>query len=675
MRAPLLIANCSGFYGDRLSAAEEMVEGGPIHVLTGDYLAELTMAILAKARGRDATRGGYVPTFLRQTERVLATCMQRGIKIVTNAGGLAPRALADDLGALAKRLGLSPRIAWIEGDDLAPRMAELIEKGEVFSHLDRRTPLSAEKRAVVAANAYLGGFGIKLALDRGADIVVCPRVTDASLVVGPAAHHFGWTPSDLDALAGAVAAGHVIECGTQATGGNYSFPEEVPSFERVGFPLVELSADGSFVVTKHPGTGGIVSVGTVTAQLLYEIGGPRYVNPDVVARFDTLALTEEGPDRVRVTGARGEAPPPAAKVSILLEGGFKNSMTLLVPGPDARKKADAFTAQLFSTLGGKERFTDAKIDLLLAGREGAPTRAESVSLLRIAVSSPDPKLAGRTFSSAIVELLLSSMPGLSATAPPSDAMPYTVYFPALVDRRHLVERVHIGGEMLEVAEHAPFVGTLPPLSTSVFSATVTPPSGALLGTLFGARSGDTGGNANLGVWVRSPGDFALLAGWLDEARLRELLPEITPFPLERHVFPNLLAVNFVIRGILGDGPSSSLSLDPQAKTLAEVLRSRVFPLGRVERVDLPQRSRRFTPRTWSASRRAASPPPRWDRSRAQWRRGSARPPRGDRRSRRPGGPGSRGRAPPSGSLDRQDACGSHRNVLPALRLRGPSRCA
>ncbi len=270
MTAPIRIANCSGFYGDRLAAAREMVDGGPIDVLTGDWLAELTMLILAKNRQRDPA-AGYGRTFVTQLEQVMGDCLDRGIKVVSNAGGLSPRGCADAVAALAAKLGLDPVIAYVTGDDLVPRLPELRAAGVDFANLDTGEPLG--DRAVITANAYLGGWGIADALARGADIVITGRVTDAALTVGPAAWWHGWRRDDWDALAGAVVAGHVIECGAQATGGNFAFFTEVPGLEHPGFPVAEVAADGSSVITKHPGQGGMVSVDTVTAQLLYEIGG------------------------------------------------------------------------------------------------------------------------------------------------------------------------------------------------------------------------------------------------------------------------------------------------------------------------------------------------------------------------------------------------------------------
>jgi hypothetical protein len=308
------IGNASGFYGDRFDAWREMLTGGELDVLTGDYLAELTMLILGRDRLRDPSLG-YAKTFLRQMEQCLGLAVERGVRIVTNAGGLNPAGLADALRALGDRLGVPIKVGHVEGDGV-------------------------DVPDALTANAYLGGFGIAECLRAGADVVVTGRVTDASLVAGPAVAHFGWAPTDLDALAGATVAGHILECGAQATGGNFSFFTELPDGgDRPGFPIAEISADGSSVITKHPGTGGAVTVETITAQLLYEIGAPAYLGPDVTTHFDTIRVAQQGPDRVSVTGVRGSDPPPTVKVGVNTLGGFRNSMTFVLCGLDIDAKA------------------------------------------------------------------------------------------------------------------------------------------------------------------------------------------------------------------------------------------------------------------------------------------------------------------------------------------------
>ena len=570
----LIIANCSGFYGDRLSAAREMVHGGPIDVLTGDYLAELTMAILYRKRTADPG-GGYVGTFLKQMEEVLGACLEKGIRVVTNAGGLNPKGCAEALAALARRLGLTPRIAWIEGDDLMPRLARLQAEGEALVHLDKGGALKDAGLQPVTANAYLGCWGIKQALDRGADVVVCPRVTDAALVMGPAAWRFRWRRDDWDRLAGALAAGHILECGAQATGGNYAFFREVPSYDNVGFPLVEMHDDGSFVVSKHPGTGGLVSVGTVTAQLLYEVASPAYISPDVVAHFDTLDLRQEGPDRVRIEGCKGSAPPDTAKVCINLPGGHRNRMDVYLAGLDIPEKARIVEDTLFQALGGKQRFDRVEVRLLRTEREDPQSNEQALATLRITVMAKDAKLAGRLFSAKVVELVLANIPGFSLAAPPEDGAPYLIYWPALVAKTKLKETVYLDGEAWEVPQLVGAHGAAP---APPRAASRPSPAGETLrlpfGRLFATRSGDKGGNANLGVWARTPEAHAFLRAYLTIAALKKLLPDTAAYTIERYELPNLLALNFYIRGFLGDGASSSTRLDPQAKTLGEYLRAK-----------------------------------------------------------------------------------------------------
>ena len=265
------IANCSGFYGDRLSAAKEMVDGGPIDVLTGDYLAELTMAILYGQKIQRGEKAGYVGTFLKQLKQIASSCSEKNIKVVSNAGGLNPKSMAEEVKNILDSEGLNLKVAYIDGDDFMDKFDELKKNGEELKNLDTGVSLFNQSLPAVSANYYLGCWGIKQALDEGADIVICPRVTDAALVMGPAAWKFNWSRDDYDKLAGSLAAGHIIECGAQATGGNYSFFKEVPSFQNVGFPIAEIEESGNFKIYKHNGTGGLVSKGTVTAQLLYEI--------------------------------------------------------------------------------------------------------------------------------------------------------------------------------------------------------------------------------------------------------------------------------------------------------------------------------------------------------------------------------------------------------------------
>jgi hypothetical protein len=577
----LRIANCSGFYGDRLSAAREMVEGGPIDVLTCDYLAELTMMILFRDRMKNPD-AGFARTFLRQMEDVLGTCVERGVKVVANAGGLNPAGLAHELEKIAARLGIKTSIAYIQGDDLLPRLADLQQQGVELRHLDKGIPLSSLTAQVVTANAYLGAWGIVEALRRGADVVICPRVTDAALTLGPAAWKFDWKRDDWDRLAAGIVAGHIIECGAQCTGGNYSFFKEVPAFERIGFPIAEMYRDGSFVVTKHPGTGGLASVGTITAQLLYEIQGPRYLNPDATARFDSIRLEQEGPDRVRVSGVQGEPPPPTTKVCINYLGGYKNSMTFVLAGLDIAEKARLAEDTLWKLVGGKERFAEASVRLVRADRQDPGSNEDAFAYLHVTVKDPDANKVGRAFSNKAVEMALANYPGFFITSPPGDAAPYGVYWPALVPSDLVEHRVAINGESIAVR---PVPAATTTHTARVPAADVAPaPAGPTerlpLGTICGARSGDKGGNANVGVWVRDRAAYAWLETYLTVERFRQLIPEAAPLNVERHPLPNLLSLNFVVNGLLGDGVAASTRSDPQAKSFGEYLRAKLVDIPR-----------------------------------------------------------------------------------------------
>ncbi|RDH74931.1 DUF1446 domain-containing protein [Mycolicibacterium moriokaense] len=555
MTTPVRIGNCSGFYGDRHSAMREMLAGGDLDYLTGDYLAELTMLILARDRAKSPERG-YAKTFLTQLEECLGTALERGVKIVANAGGLNPAGLAAAVRALADRLGLDAKVAHVEGDDLMSRAAEL----------GFNSPL--------AANAYLGAWGIVDCLDGGADVVVTGRVTDASVIVGPAAAHFGWRRNDYDRLAGAVVAGHVIECGVQATGGNFAFFTEIPDLTYAGFPLAEINEDGSSVITKHPGTGGLVSTDTVTAQLLYEITGARYANPDATVRMDSIELSADGADRVRIDGVRGEPPPPTLKVSLNSVGGFHNSMTFVLTGLDIDAKADLVRRQLESGLTVKP----AELEWTLARTDHADADTEEAAsaLLHCVVRDPDPANVGRQFSSAAVELALASYPGFTTTSPPGDGKVYGVFHPGYVDASEVPHvAVHADGTRADIPAAAE-TKTLEPVAPFAlpeplpFEDTQRVP----LGRLAGARSGDKGGNANVGVWVRTGAQWQWLSHTLTVDKLRQLLPETADLTITRHLLPNLKAINFVIEGILGEGVAYQARFDPQAKGLGEWLRSR-----------------------------------------------------------------------------------------------------
>jgi Acyclic terpene utilisation family protein AtuA len=569
--SPLRIANCSGFFGDRVAAAREMVEGGPIDVLTGDWLAELTMFILSRTRTRRAD-GGFARTFITQMEQVLGTCLERGIKIVANAGGLDPAGCAAAVEQVAARLGVNARVAWITGDDVVGRLGELQAGGHALAHLDTGEPFGDVAEWVVTANAYLGCWGIVNALERGADVVITGRVTDAAVVIGPAAWHHGWARTDWDRLAGAVVAGHVIECGAQATGGNYSFFTEIADLRHPGFPWAEIAADGSFVVGKHEGTGGAVNVGTVTSQLLYEIGGPRYGNPDVVTRFDTISLEQVADDRVRVSGVRGEPAPAEVKLAINYVGGYRNSMSFALTGLDIEAKAALVESQLWASFpDGAAHFESTDVRLIRSDREDPPTNELATAWLRVTVKDRDEAKVGRAFADAAVALGLASIPGFYGGSPPGGASVYGVYWPTLVPATFVHHEVVLDGTT-EIVENTTVAGgerfTLPDPTPLAAALPEGPTARRALGTIVGARSGDKGGAANVGLFTRAATSFEWLDAFLTEERFRALLPaETEGLRVERHRFPNLWSLNFVVHGLLGRGVAESSRQDAQAKVV------------------------------------------------------------------------------------------------------------
>ena len=558
----LRVGNCSGFYGDRFSAMREMLEGGELDVLTGDYLAELTMLILARDRVKDPTTG-YAKTFLRQVEQSLGLAIDKGVTLVANAGGVNPAGLAAAVRKLAQRLGLSVRVGYVAGDDLTARAAEL----------GLGDPL--------AAHAYLGAFGIAEGLRAGADVLVTGRVTDASVIIGPAIAHFGWQRTDLDALAGATVAGHIIECGTQASGGNFAFFTEIPDLVRPGFPIAEIHADGSSVITKHPGTGGAVTTDTILSQLLYEVTDARYAGPDVTTRLDTIRLAQDGPDRVRVTGVRGEAPPPDVKVSCNRIGGYRNEMTLVLTGLNIDAKATLARRQLEDALPARP----AELTWTLARTDhpDADSEQTSAALLTVVARDTDERRVGRAFSNAAVEIALGSFPGFHAATPPNAGQAYGVFVPGFVPQS--VPEHHVvlpDGERRTIDPPAQTQPLVPlPTEELPYAAQLTGPTRRVpLGLLYGARSGDKGGDANVGLWARSDAAYEWLALTMTIARLRELLPEVSGLTVTRATLPGLRAINFVVEGILGQGVAYNARFDPQAKGLGEWLRSR--------HVDLPE---------------------------------------------------------------------------------------
>ncbi|MFI2333431.1 acyclic terpene utilization AtuA family protein [Nocardia rhamnosiphila] len=576
---PIRLANFSGYFGDRFTAVDEVLAGDPVDVLVGDYLAEITLAALAARHLTDPDRG-YVEYFVDQLRPHLATLADRRIRVVTNAGGFNPAGLAAALRDELNTAGVGLRVAHVEGDNIASRLTELQRQGHRLENLDTGQPLSEWPVRPIAANAYLGGWGIARALGEGADIVVCGRVTDASLTVGPAAWWHSWRPDDWDRLAGAVLAGHIIECGPQAVGGNFSGFTSVEHLLTPGFPIAEVAADGSSVITKHAGDDGAVTVDTVTAQLVYEIQGPRYLNPDVTVHLDDVRLTADGPDRVRVDRVTGSPPPPTTKVAIFGQIGYQQVNTVYVTAPGIPAKVELLRRQL-------ERVTPEGVRLRLTtlgtAADDPETQWDATVAVRILATAADREALTRLGLARLLgSLYLQSYPGYFTDVAGTQQVrpgPRIEYWPGLLKLDAVGHRVVLDERVLEIAapEHtaAPEV-VAHPEPTEI--PTAEPARRVPLGTVAHARSGDKGGNCNVGIWTPYPAAWPWLRAFLSTEEIRRLVPEVKDLDIVRHEFPELRAVHFVFRGLLGTGGSANDRVDQVGKAVGEYLRATLVPI-------------------------------------------------------------------------------------------------
>jgi hypothetical protein len=582
MMRDIVIANCGGFWGDDPTAARRQVQGGRVDYLVMDYLAEITMAILQKQRRRRPD-AGYATDFLTQLREVLPDCVERGITVIANAGGVNPLACKAAVERLAEEFGLAERVrvGVVAGDDIFDDLDDLLASGEDLVHLDTGQPLAAVRGRVLSANVYLGAAPIVEALRRGANVVICGRVTDTALTLAPMVHEFGWAADDWDKLAAGVIAGHIIECGTQCTGGNFTDWNLVKSWSNLGFPLIEARPDGTFTVTKHPGTGGLVSVHTVSEQLLYEMGSPCYLSPDCVARFDSVTLTQDGPDRVTVSGARGEPPPATLKVSISLAEGYRAFGRLIVSGPDSLTKAQALADILWDCVGGRDSYDDTATGFFAWNAcHPALTDAEPSELIvQVAVRDRDEAKINERFGPQVVPRVIGSVPGVTM---PSDqgrprASEVIGYWPALIPRSRVPVRVVIDDDEVEVRTEPltgkpvaePFVPA--PAAVPLLPPGPPRPISVPLSRLCLARSGDKGDTANVGLIARSSAIYRWVLETVTPEFVRAYFGDVCRGPVQRCEVPNLLAVNFLLHRSLGGGGTLSLLADPQGKTYAQYL--------------------------------------------------------------------------------------------------------
>lgn len=575
MPETIRIANAGGYWGDDLGQFRRQVELGPVDYVTLDFLAEITMSIMQKQRARDP-RAGFARDFVKQVEETLDTLVARDVRAITNAGGVNPMACRDALLEMAAKRGTPLEVAAVLGDDLMDRLGELNAAGASLDNMDDGTPFASVRDRVSSANAYYGAWPVVEALASGARVVVTGRCTDTGITLAPMIHAFGWASDDWDRLAGGIVAGHIVECGAQSTGGNFTDWRRVQRFESIGYPVIEVSADGSFVVTKHAGTGGAVTVRTVKEQLVYEMGDPRgYITPDVVADFSTIRLEQAGRDRVRVWGVKGRPAPGSLKVSAAYADGWKASGTLIISAPDAAEKARAFARLFWKRLGSSFAATHTE----LVGHSAcwgplAPPVAPPEVLLRLSVRDHD-RAKIEAFSKMVPAVILSGPPGVAVTGGRPQAQEVVAYWPALVPRDLVRPRLATAAGERALEWPTP---VLPPAKPAALPKPEWPQAKGAAGTvrvplsaLAHGRSGDKGDTANIGLVARAPEIYPWLAKTITAAVVKRRFRGICLGKVERHEVPNLWALNFLLHEALGGGGTVSLRLDAQGKTLSHAL--------------------------------------------------------------------------------------------------------
>ena len=583
MKKKIRIGNAGGYWGDDLSALKKQLTGGPLDYITMDFLAEITMSILQRQQKKNQELG-YAADFLTQLDECLPLIVKKNVRVISNAGGINPIGMGRKIIELAKSKNLDIKVGVVYGDDIVDHLYELTAAGERFTNMETSEDFFKVRSKITSANIYLGAEPVVKALDAGCHIVVTGRVTDTGITLAPMIHEFGWAMDDWDKMASGIIAGHIIECGAQASGGNITDWEDVKTFYNIGYPIIEMEKSGEFVVTKHKKTGGLVSEKTVKEQLVYEMGDPEnYISPDGIARFDTVKLKADGKDRIRVFGIKGKPEPDNLKVSMSFEDGWKSNGSVLVCGPNVIKKAETVADILWDKL--KHKYEDTRTDVIGTGSiwpdslQGGKTNEV---YLRFAVRDRDFNKVN-DFGKALSTLILSGPSGMAVTAggrpKPSRVV---AYWPALMHR----SRVNAKVLTIDTANSEDFFEISFPIRVQSqlalngvtgkpVAAKKRKPTGALksvkLRQICFARSGDKGDTCNIGVLARTPEIYDWIVDNLTSTKVKQFFKGITFGDVDRYELDNIHALNFLLEETLGGGGTTSLMVDPQGKTLSQAL--------------------------------------------------------------------------------------------------------
>jgi len=582
LKKAIRIGNAGGYWGDDLAALKRQITGGPLDYIMMDFLAEITMSILQRQRKKSPDLG-YAVDFLEQLAECLPLAVQKGVRIITNAGGINPIGMGRKILDMARAMGLDLKVGVVYGDDIVNQLYELSAAGERFTNMETGQDFHGVRSRIAAANIYLGAEPVVKALETGCQLVVTGRVTDTGLALAPMIHEFGWAMDDWDRMAAGIVAGHIIECGCQASGGNVTDWHEIKNFEACGYPIIEMDDSGEFVVTKHPRTGGLVSEKTVKEQLVYEMGDPaNYISPDGIARFDTIRLKPAGKNRVRVSGIRGKPEPDRLKVSMAYDDGWKSSGEVLVSGPDTYRKAETIARIFWGKLG--HTYESTRTEMIGSGSiwpDHLRNCDTNEILLRFGVRDRELDKV-RDFGKVLSTLILSGPAGMAVTGQGRPRPKQVIaYWPALIHRSRVRAKVLAittdGREEFYEISFPVRVQTAP-----VQAAGARPrrrkrqrPAGRLktarLRDICYARSGDKGDTCNIGVLARTPEAYGWIVEHLTAERVRRFFRGITGGKVIRYELDNLLGLNFLLEETLGGGGTKSLMIDPQGKTLAQAL--------------------------------------------------------------------------------------------------------